>query len=99
MNNIESEIIRLQNIGSIDDTLDYIYDLEDELLNRNFENFNSFLGDVDVTRLFDESLLGVAIITDPWKSQLNNRKYFIEKLFIEMNSRHDDTSELLYGID
>ena len=62
MNNIESEIIRLQNIGSIDDTLDYIYDLEDELLNRNFEIFNSFLGDVDVTQLYDESLLGVAII-------------------------------------
>jgi hypothetical protein len=101
MNNIESEIIRLQDIGSIEDILDYIYNLEDELLDRNFENFNLFLGEVDVTLLSDTSLLGIAVITDPWKDQLNNRKNFIEKLFAIINSRYnkDDAIQLLYGIE
>lgn len=100
MNNIESEIIRLQNTASVY-TLDYIYALEDELLDRNFENCNLFLGDVDIYRLSDISLLGIAVITDPWKDELSNRNKFIEKLFTVINSKYNkkESSELLYGIE
>lgn len=57
---IESEIIRLQEI-CIEDTLDYIYNtVEDLLLGGDIKICDSFLGSVDVSKLYL-----VSVFTNP----------------------------------
>ena len=64
----------LKGIESEDDALDFIYDsVEDKLVGGNFEVINSLCSSEDISSTGVQNLVGLLVITSPWKDRLSGR--------------------------
>ena len=76
--------------GTIDETLDQLYDLIDEKFTAgHFEEVNRFLNNVRVKDIHTDILMGILTATLPAKNKLPARETFMAKTEAIIRERHE----------
>lgn len=95
-----NEAVRLEEEGSIEESLDMIFDtIDDWLLDGRFEECSSFLRVLEVETLTTPQLLTILTATLPARSALGDREEFFVRVRTTLQDRGEAADALLSGLN
>ncbi len=95
---ITNELIEIQKNGSIEKSMDFIFETFDSnLTNNKFAFLNYLLKSIDVKHLNIQSIVGILTITSTAKTKLVSRNYFYKVAYSFICQSHSikDTDRIL----
>lgn len=100
MKDLFDKILELCNENEINASLDLLYNtIDDWCLDGEFRKVDDLMYEMDIEKFPDYILIGVLAITFPFYSQLELRRFFYGKVFMEFKLRKiDNVKELLNGL-
>ncbi len=83
---INSKILATQEIGNVENTLDYIFDtINDLIIKKQFDLIDSLLEIIEVENLTIDTIVGILTITSNWKNKLTTRNSFYQRAYKFVN--------------